>query len=49
MLENLLICYLIVVGAFALLVLLNWLGLGIMRIRDRETNRKRLCVVRRER
>jgi hypothetical protein len=47
--ESIVVCIFLVVAALALLAVCNWIGLGIMRIRDRETNRKRLCVIRRAR
>lgn len=47
--ESIVVCILLVAAALVLLAVCNWIGLGIMRIRDREKNRKRLCVVMRER
>ena len=46
--ENLLVCIIVGLVLIGILAIINLLGLGLMRLRDRETNRKRLYVIRRE-
>lgn len=47
--ENLFVCICLVTGAFCLLVALHWIGLGVMRIRDRHTGKMGVYLVRRVR
>jgi len=49
MIENLFICWAIVTGAFCLLAICHFVGLGVMRLRDRRTGKMGYYVIRRER